>query len=88
MNGPVYLPAPSWNCLPGAYFAARLRWIPKLQAVAGLLNKYRDQEMQLADACLVRMSEVHREAKVFTLDVTDFTRYRRFDRRVISLVSP
>ena len=57
-------------------------------ALSGLLNKYRDQEMQLADACLVRMSELHREAKVFTVDVTDFRRYRRFDRRVISLVSP
>src|SRR3954454_9895895 len=57
-------------------------------AVAALLDKYRDQEMQLADACLVRMSELHRDAKVFTVDVKDFTRYRRLDRRVIPLVRP
>ena len=36
--------------------------------VAHLLEKYRDQDMQLADACLVRMSELNRDCRVFTLD--------------------
>ena len=56
-------------------------------AVAGLLNKYRDQEMQLADACLVRMSELHRDCKVLTTD-SDFRFYRRLSRQVIPLISP
>lgn len=56
--------------------------------VAHLLEKYRDQEMQLADACLVRMSELNRDCRVFTLDRTEFQVYRRFERQVIPLVAP
>ena len=56
--------------------------------VARLLEKYSDNGMQLADACLVRMSELHRECLVFTLDRRDFRIYRRFERKVIPLVAP
>jgi predicted nucleic acid-binding protein len=57
-------------------------------AVLRLLDKYADQRMQLADACLVRMSEVSRGSFVFTTDQKDFGVYRRFERRVIPLVAP
>ncbi|SPE51102.1 PIN domain-containing protein [Verrucomicrobia bacterium] len=57
-------------------------------AVAHLLEKYHDQEMQLADACLVRMSELKRDCRVFTLDKQEFQVYRRFERQVIPLVAP
>ena len=56
--------------------------------VARLLERYRDQGMQLADACLVRLSEVKRDCRVFTLDREDFQVYRRFERQVIPLVAP
>jgi uncharacterized protein len=56
--------------------------------LAELLAKYADRQMDLADACLVRMSELHRDCRVFTLDVKDFTIYRRFERRVIPLIAP
>jgi predicted nucleic acid-binding protein len=56
--------------------------------VAHLLEKYRDQDMQLADACLVRMSELNRDCRVFTLDKAEFRIYRRFERQVIPLVAP
>ena len=56
--------------------------------VAHLLEKYHDQGMQLADACLVRMSELKRDCRVFTLDRQDFQVYRRFGRQVIPLVAP
>jgi predicted nucleic acid-binding protein len=56
--------------------------------VAHLLQKYNDQGMQLADACLVRMSELKRECRVFTLDKQEFQVYRRFERQVIPLVAP
>jgi uncharacterized protein len=56
--------------------------------VAHLLAKYKDQEMQLADACLVRMSELNRDCRVFTMDRLDFQVYRRFERQVIPLVAP
>jgi uncharacterized protein len=58
------------------------------EAVARLLARYRDQRMQLADACLVRMSELHKDCCVFTLDTEDFRVYRRFERKVIPLVVP
>jgi len=56
--------------------------------VAHLLEKYHDQEMRLADACLVRMSELKRDCRVFTLDKHEFQVYRRFERQVIPLVAP
>jgi predicted nucleic acid-binding protein len=56
--------------------------------VARLLAKYHDQQMQLADACLVRMSELTRESRVFTVDREDFRVYRRFERQIIPLVAP
>ena len=56
--------------------------------VLRLLNKYADQQMQFADACLVRMSEITSASRVFTIDRTDFSVYRRFERRVIPLIAP
>ncbi len=56
--------------------------------VARLLEQYGDQQMQLADACLVRMSELKRDCRVFTLDRQEFQVYRRFGRQVIPLVAP
>lgn len=57
------------------------------QAVAGLLHKYRDQPMSLADACLVRMTELHTTARVLTLD-SDFRVYRRFSRQTVPVLMP
>jgi len=56
-------------------------------AVAELMRRYENVPMSVADACLVRMSELHREAVVFTLD-SDFRVYRRFRRQVIPLICP
>ncbi len=56
--------------------------------VSRLLERYCDQEMQLADACLVRMSELKRDCRVFTLDKTEFQVYRRFERQMIPLAAP
>lgn len=43
--------------------------------VKGILKKYRDQETDFADACLVRMAEEFGTGDVLTLD-KDFTLYR------------
>ena len=58
-----------------------------LAAVAALMRKYHDVPMSLADACLVRLSELHDRARGFTLD-TDFKLYRRHGRQIIPLVAP
>ena len=56
--------------------------------VAHLLEKYHDEGMQLVDACLVRMSELKRDCRLFTLDKQEFQVYRRFERQVIPLIAP
>jgi uncharacterized protein len=52
-----------------------------------LLQKYRDTPMSLADACVVRMAEIHEDHSVLTLD-SDFTVYRRHGRIPITLMHP
>jgi predicted nucleic acid-binding protein len=52
-----------------------------------LLRKYRDLPATLADACLVRMSELHKNSVMLTLD-RDFLVYRRNGRQVIPLLAP
>jgi len=58
-----------------------------LQPVKKLLAKYRSVPMSLADACLVRMSELNASSRVLTLD-SDFNLYRKSGRRVIPTVMP
>jgi uncharacterized protein len=53
-----------------------------------LARKYRDQEMDLADACVVRMSELFDDSVVYTVDKTDFSVYRKHGRRAIRCVFP
>jgi predicted nucleic acid-binding protein len=51
--------------------------------VLELLERYEDRQMDLADACLVRMSELHPDAAVWTVDREDFQIYRRRGRLTI-----
>lgn len=55
-------------------------------AVATLLRRYAPR-MDLADACLVRMTELHRDSSVLTLD-SDFRIYRRFGRQLVPATMP
>ena len=55
--------------------------------VAGLLKRYENIPMSLADGCLVRMSEKTPECRVLTLD-RHFLRYRRNGRQVIPAIMP
>jgi uncharacterized protein len=57
-------------------------------SVLRLLNRYADQDMQLADACVVRMSEIYHRCQVATTDRRDFEVYRRSGRQVIPLLAP
>ncbi|MCC6367899.1 MAG: PIN domain-containing protein [Bryobacterales bacterium] len=51
-----------------------------------LMSRYR--QMDLADASIVVMTELHARSQVLTIDRTDFSVYRRNDRQVIHFVSP
>ncbi len=57
------------------------------EAVAALMRRYRNVPMSLADACLVRLSEIAQGPMVFTLDA-DFRIYRRRGRAVIPVLMP
>jgi len=57
-------------------------------SVLALLNKYADREMDLADACIVRMTELVRDCRVVTLDRADFSVYRRNGRDLIPIIAP
>ena len=55
--------------------------------VCDILRKYADVPMSLADACLVRMSELFPKHRVLSLD-SDFHVYRRNRQQVIPLLTP
>ncbi len=59
----------------------------ELHAIAPLLRRYQSLPMSLADACLVRMAELNRDATIFTVD-SDFKIYRRLGRQTIPLIFP
>lgn len=49
-------------------------------SVLALLKQYADREIDLVDACIVRMTELTRDCRVVTLDRADFAVYRRHGR--------
>ena len=53
-----------------------------------LLKKYQDRDMDLADACIVRMTELTRDSQVITVDRDDFAVYRRNGRDLIPVIVP
>jgi predicted nucleic acid-binding protein len=56
-------------------------------ALAKLLQKYRDTPISFADACIVRMAEIHDRHAVLTLD-SDFSIYRKQGRLPLTLIHP
>ena len=56
--------------------------------IAELAKRYRDRLPDLADLCLIRMSELHPKHSVITTDLADFRMYRRNRREVIPLIHP
>jgi uncharacterized protein len=59
--------------------------LPQLTALA---LRYEDRSPDLADLCLIRMSELFPRHPVITIDKKDFRVYRRNKREVIPLVCP
>lgn len=64
-------------------FLAREHW-PDLKR---LMCKYADLPISLADACLVRMTELTAQCQVLTAD-HHFRIYRRHGRQIIPLLAP
>lgn len=59
----------------------------ELPQVIGLRAKYTDVPMSLADACLVRMTEMLSDPILVTTDA-DFKVYRRHSRQVVPCLMP
>ncbi len=59
-----------------------------LPALSALARRYADRSPDFADLCLIRMSELYPQHVVATVDVADFSVYRRNGREVIPLVTP
>jgi predicted nucleic acid-binding protein len=59
-----------------------------LAQLVSLAARYADREPDLADLCLIRMSELHPRHPVITVDAGDFRVYRRNRREVIPLLLP
>jgi uncharacterized protein len=59
----------------------------QLEPVLKLMQKYADVPMSLADACLVRMTEVFSDSLLLTTDA-DFRVYRRHSRQAIPCLLP
>jgi predicted nucleic acid-binding protein len=59
--------------------------IPQLRELA---RRYADRKPDLADLCLVRMSELYPHHSVVTIDEADFRLYRKNKREAIPLICP
>ncbi len=59
-----------------------------LDQLRDLARRYEDRKPDLADLCLVRMSELYPRHAVITVDENDFRVYRRNKREIIPTISP
>jgi uncharacterized protein len=59
-----------------------------LEQLASLAERYSDRKPDLADLCLIRMSELFPNHPVITVDRGDFRVYRRNKREAIPLICP
>jgi len=82
---------PAADALIGLLQNGALRVAFKIEAnveeLRRLLQKYRDTPMSLADACIVRMAEIHDRHDVLTLD-SDFAVYRKHGGVPLPLIHP
>jgi predicted nucleic acid-binding protein len=59
-----------------------------LARLAELAHRYADREPDLADLCVIRLSELNPRHLVITTDLNDFRVYRRGRREAIPLIHP
>jgi uncharacterized protein len=76
-----------WELLENGAVRIALHIEEQIVALRALHHKYRDRPMSLADACIVRMAELHENHAVFTLD-SDFSAYRKQGREPLTLIHP
>jgi uncharacterized protein len=60
----------------------------EIEHLYALATRYADRNPDLADVCLIRMSELYPRHQVVTTDEDDFRVYRRNKREAIPLLTP
>lgn len=76
------------NLVHSGLLSPRFELVANLQQLVQLATRYADREPDLADLCLIRMSELHPGHVVVTTDKVDFQVYRRNKRDVIPILCP
>lgn len=56
-------------------------------ALLAMVRRYVNLPMSLADACIVRLAELHPQSTIMTLDA-DFFTYRKNGRQIIDVLCP
>jgi predicted nucleic acid-binding protein len=59
-----------------------------LEQLADLARRYEDRKPDLADLCVIRMSELYPRYTVITVDESDFRVFRRNKREAIPILCP
>jgi len=59
-----------------------------LKRLGQLAKRFADRTPDLADLCLIRLSELHPRHSVITIDTADFRVYRRNRKDAIPLIHP
>ena len=59
----------------------------ELPAIRSLMEHYADASMDFADACVLRLAELHPGATVCTTD-SDFRFYRKNEQEIVTLLAP
>jgi predicted nucleic acid-binding protein len=59
-----------------------------LEQLAELAKRYEDRKPNLADLCIIRMSELYPRYTVITIDESDFRVFRRNKREAIPILCP
>lgn len=59
----------------------------EFKSIDFLLQQYSDIPISLADACLIRMSEIYQDSRIITLD-SDFKIYKKNRNKIIDLIIP
>lgn len=75
------------NMITDGFLQIDFRLFDEAVSAKSLMKKYENVPMSLADACLVRMSEIVENSIVFTTD-SDFHIYRKKGKQKIDLIIP
>lgn len=73
--------------LSAAILKVDFRMLSEIDALRGLMRKFASVPMSVADACLVRMTELDVQSVLVTLD-SDFRVYRRNRRQIVPTIMP